>query len=179
MSYVYVGLDNDCRVEKRLPGGIRVTVKFDDPSSDYILKPKGKLKGAVVSPSLPRTEAGYYWGYSVRIASSLSKVFTQCPYKDGNGYDLSLGTSEKGYPVKNFKMRQNSYKHLLVVFGGVEGLECALDNDESLMEDDVSVLFDHYVNTCQNQGTRTIRTEEAILISLTCLEPIIRASFSN
>lgn len=30
-------------------------------------------KGAVVAPHLPRTEGGIYWGYSVRLASCLSK----------------------------------------------------------------------------------------------------------
>jgi len=36
---------------------------------------------------------------------------------------------------------------------------------------DPSVLFDLYVNTCPSQGSRTIRTEEAILISLAALQP--------
>lgn len=50
-------------------------------------------------------------------------------------------------------------RHLLVVFGGLKGLEASLDNDQSLQMDDVSLLFDHYLNTCPGQGSRTIRTE--------------------
>ena len=34
-------------------------------------------------------------------------------------------------------------------------------------------LFDLYLNTCPDQGSRTIRSEEAILISLSTLRPKI------
>ena len=49
--------------------------------------------------------------------------------------------------------------HALVVFGGVQGLETSLDADDSLDIDDPSLLFDHYLNTCPQQGSNTIRTE--------------------
>ena len=58
-------------------------------------------------------------------------------------------------------------RHLLVVFGGLKGLEASLDNDQSLQMDDVSLLFDHYLNTCPGQGSGTIRTEVSILIIAT------------
>lgn len=61
------------------------------------------------------------------------------------------------------------YKHALVVFGGLQGLEAAIENDDELNVEDPSLLFDYYLNTCPKQGCRTIRTEEAILISLTVL----------
>ena len=38
---------------------------------------------------------------------------------------------------------------------------------------DPSALFDFWLNTCCPQGSRTIRTEEAILISLAFLQPAI------
>ena len=50
------------------------------------------------------------------------------------------------------------YSHLLIVFGGLHLLE-VLESDESLPETDPSLLFDHYVNNCPYQGSRTIRTE--------------------
>lgn len=71
------------------------------------------------------------------------------------------------------------YKHLLIVFGGLQGIEAALESDETLDVDDASLLFDHYLNTLPDQGSRTIRTEEAILISLTALRPKIAANVSN
>lgn len=50
-------------------------------------------------------------------------------------------------------------RHMLVVFGGLQGLEASLDSDENLNVTDPSVLFDLYLNTCPGQGSRTIRTE--------------------
>ncbi|XP_057658865.1 putative methyltransferase C9orf114 [Diorhabda carinulata] len=159
-SFINVGLLKEVHTDKLLTPGIRCTVRLD-------LKEQSnkKLKGTVVSPSVPRKETGVYWGYTVRIATNLSKVFTQCPYKEG--YDLSIGTSDKGESVDEFACP--SYKHLLIVFGGVRGLEMALENDPVLDADDPKLLFDSYLNTVPGQGSKTIRTEEAVLISLSAL----------
>ena len=51
------------------------------------------------------------------------------------------------------------FRHALIVFGGVQGLEASLETDENLDIDDPSLLFQHYLNTCPSQGSRTIRTE--------------------
>ena len=51
------------------------------------------------------------------------------------------------------------FSHLLVVFGGLQGLEASLDADNDLHLDDPADLFQHYVNVCPGQGSRTIRTE--------------------
>lgn len=64
-----------------------------------------------------------------------------------------------------------SYNNLLIVFGGLQGLEAALENDPILNVDDPSMLFDHYLNTLPNQGSKTVRTEEAILVSIAALRP--------
>lgn len=121
-----------------------------------------------MSPSLPRAETGIYWGYTVRIAKSLSDIFTKSPYTDG--YDLTIGTSDKGENVHSIEKASIPFDHALIVFGGLQGLEAALDTDDKLNVDDPSLIFDKYLNTVPNQGSRTIRTEEAILISLATLE---------
>ena len=41
---------------------------------------------------------------------------------------------------------------------------------------DPRTTFDMYINTCPNQGSRTIRSEEAILISLSYLQPALTAN---
>lgn len=48
-----------------------------------------------------------------------------------------------------------------------------MDADESLQlpGSESSALFDMWVNTCPGQGSRTIRTEEAVLITLARLRP--------
>uniref|UniRef100_A0A336M442 CSON009462 protein n=1 Tax=Culicoides sonorensis TaxID=179676 RepID=A0A336M442_CULSO len=162
--YVNVGLLNDVRVDQALNENLRVTVKLE-PGQD--LKSK-KLKGSVVSPSEPRKETGIYWGYSVRIATSLTDIFTKSPYEDG--YDLTIGTSDKGEEVTAVEQESLKFKHALIVFGGLQGLEAALESDDKLDIDDPSLLFDRYLNTVPKQGSRTVRTEEAILISLAALK---------
>lgn len=127
-----------------------------------------KIKATVVSPSLPREETGVYWGYTVRVASCLSEIFAKSPYDDG--YDLTIGTSDKGDNVHSLEKQSLRFNHALIVYGGLQGLESALENDDKLSVDDPGQLFHKYVNTIPGQGSRTIRTEEAILISLAALE---------
>lgn len=61
----------------------------------------------VVSPSAPRTKEGLYWGYSVRLASSFGAIFTQSPYKEG--YDITIGTSERGTSVDDLELSNFRY----------------------------------------------------------------------
>jgi len=169
-SFVNIGLKGDCLVKRSIKPGMRVTVRLSD---NYEFE--SKLSGSVVSPSEPRTKAGLYWGYTVRTAKDLSTVLTGCSYKDG--YDLTVGTSEKGEDVDGISLPQ--FSHLLVVFGGVGGIEAALEVDEQLEADDPKDLFDKYVNSCPYQGSRTIRSEEAILITMAALRGKISAALSS
>ncbi|CAG0896953.1 unnamed protein product, partial [Darwinula stevensoni] len=164
-SYANIGLKGDIKLDLKLEPGLRVTVKLDegqDPAAD-----EGNLRGKVVSPQAPKQELGLYWGYTVRLADSLGAVFSQPTF--GRSYDLCVGTSERGDSVDDVKVPD--FDHLLVVFGGVKGLEAALDADQSLVASDPKDLFDLYLNLCPHQGSRTIRTEEAILVGLSALRP--------
>nr|CCA17295.1 conserved unknown protein putative [Albugo laibachii Nc14] len=171
-SYVYVGLPKEVRVDKRIHPGIRVTVKLDQTTNN-----SKKLLGTLVSPSEPRQKTGIYWGYTCRFAPSLRHVWQECPYE--SGYDLKIGTSERGNQSTNdpaFSLP--AFKHGLIVFGGVAGIEECVGNDEtiSLSSEESNKLFDMWVNTCPSQGSRTIRTEEAVLISLSALMPHVSMS---
>lgn len=168
-SQVNVGLLQDVSTDKLLNPGIRVTVRMLPPS-----EVSKKLKGKIVSLATPRAETGVYWGYTVRIANSLSQVFTQCPYKDG--YDLTIGTSDKGTPIDNLPSNGVTYNHALIVFGGLHGIEAALESDEQLQVEEASLLFNHYINVLPNQGSRTIRTEEAILIAMSSMRTKLKAN---
>ncbi|XP_076014786.1 kynurenine--oxoglutarate transaminase 1-like [Genypterus blacodes] len=170
-SLVNCGMRKEARIDKQLQSGLRVTVKLDKTQSQ-----DNKVhKGVVVAPHVPRTEGGLYWGYSVRLASCLSAVFTESVYKEG--YDLTIGTSEKGTDLDQTTLAP--FKHLLVVFGGLQGLEASVDTDQNLDVTDPSLLFDLYLNTCPGQGSRTIRTEEAILISMAGLRTKITTAISH
>jgi methyltransferase len=176
-SMVDCGLRQQIFVPVELEPNTRVTVKLNslkDGNNDHA------LEGEAVSPELPREEGGYYWGYSVRQASSLSNVFTECPH-DG-GYDVSIGTSERGVPIASLldtswgSRITPDWAHLIIVFGGIAGLEAALASDTQLLDagvGNVGEVFDHWVNLVPRQGSRTIRTEEAVWVGLMALRSVI------
>mmetsp|Transcript_32401 Transcript_32401/g.32701 ORF Transcript_32401/g.32701 Transcript_32401/m.32701 type:complete len:322 (-) Transcript_32401:254-1219(-) len=167
-------------INTRLTPGVRCTVQI--PKAEY---GKKNVAGTVVSPDAPREFDGRYWGYQTRLADSLAKIFDECPYE--GGYDLKVGTSERGDVSiddakfalvkggKETKGAKTSFQHAMIVFGGVAGIEECVDADESLTlpGKDSRQLFDVWVNTCPYQGSRTIRTEEAVMITLARLRPYL------
>ena len=178
-SLVNSGFKTPVTIPASIPPHTRVTLKFaaSTPPADF---QTAQLAAEAVAPSAPREEAGYYWGYAVRAASSLSTVFTECTY-DG-GYDLTVGTSERGAPLSSLaatavkKSPVPEFKHMLIVFGGVAGLEVAVKADAELAGMGVTQpekLFDHWVNLCPGQGSRTIRTEEAVWLGLMGLRGVV------
>lgn len=203
-SFVECGVPNRLvQIDRTIPPGIRCTVQLDikayESRSQY--KPNSKtgitiMKGKVVSPTTPRDTDGIYWGFTTRMASSINAIFKECPY-DG-GYDLKVGTSERGdvniddprfcLTKKNVKQKKKKpkskiigedadehFNHLLIVFGGVAGIEESVDADESmtLSGEDSKKMFDVWLNICPFQGSRTIRSEEAVFITLARLSPYI------
>lgn len=135
------------------------------------------MLGKLVSPAEPREQIGVYWGYSARYASSLSQVWNECPFKEG--YDLKIGTSERGHvSVDDTDFKLPKYRHALIVFGGVAGIEACVNADETIpvSGEDSHSLFHMWVNTCPSQGSRTIRSEEAMLISLAALRRTLSVS---
>jgi predicted SPOUT superfamily RNA methylase MTH1 len=126
--------------------------------------------GTLVSSAEPREQTGVYWGYTARMAPSLRNVWEDCPFP--GGYDLKIGTSERGsVSVDDADFSLPKFRHALVVFGGVAGIEECVNADETIPAsgEDSHSLFDMWVNTCPEQGSRTIRSEEAVLISLGAL----------
>lgn len=182
------------QIDRVLTPGIRCTVKLDPKA--YVTKNTSSKKGVsvmegtVVSPTTPRDEDGIYWGYTTRLASCINAIWEECPYE--GGYDMKVGTSERGdisIDDPKFCLRKkpttkkqakpeggnDHFNHLLLVFGGVAGIEECVDADESmkLSGEDSKKMFDVWVNICPYQGSRTIRSEEAVFIALARLSPYI------
>lgn len=177
-SVVNCGIRNQLvEIDRVIPPGIRCTVKIEP--REYA-SPGKTMKGVVVSPSAPREHNGAYWGYTTRIASSIKAIFDECPYP--GGYDLKIGTSERGdvsvddgsFQSKISKSYAN-FKHSIIILGGVSGIEECVDADETMdiTGNESKKLFDVWVNICQYQGSRTIRTEEAVMISLSRIRPLL------
>jgi predicted SPOUT superfamily RNA methylase MTH1 len=166
---VDIGLPQKRLVEDlEIPPNTRVTLKLQ--KADF---------AEAVAPTEPREAEGYYWGYTVRRCESLSAVFTECPF-DG-GYSISVGTSERGMPLSDVSGLgvSQTEAHTLLVLGGVAGLETAAKNDVGLQRagiksSTVGELFDHWVNVCPGQGSRTIRTEEAVWLGLMGMKTVMQ-----
>lgn len=191
--YVDAGLDRLVEVDRPVPSGSRVTIDMSPSGPSYEKAPGKYLFGNVVDRATPAATDATYWGYRVRTARALSDVFSSSPIAP-QGYDLTIGTSERGThisksgrPTRSFALPE--FSHLLIVFGGVHGLERSVKGDAKLEElgisshsenggSDVGDLFDFYLNTCPQQGSRTIRTEEAILISMAALQPFLNGNDS-
>lgn len=177
-SMVNCGIRNQLvEIDRVIPPGIRCTVRIE--AKEYASTSKA-IKGQVVSPSAPREHDGTYWGYTTRIAPSIKAIFDECPYS--GGYDLKIGTSERGdisVDDGSFQSKVSTsfsnFKHSIIILGGVAGIEECIDADETL---DISgnqskKLFDLWVNICQFQGSRTIRTEEAVMICLARMQHVL------
>ncbi|KAH4001027.1 hypothetical protein HBI56_012590 [Parastagonospora nodorum] len=197
-AYVEVGLPYPIRVPipagSPVEEGMRTTVRFSnpDPLASWPNMSKSdcdSIDAIACANSLPREEGGYYWGYTVRRAPSLSSVFSECEYP--SGYDYTIGTSERGIPIHsilpgNASSSHNKvlepFKHLLLVFGGVAGIEPAVANDPELVakglgKKNADTLFDKWVNLVPGQGSRTIRTEEAVEFGLCSVKPWVDSMY--
>ncbi|RDL36149.1 uncharacterized protein BP5553_06761 [Venustampulla echinocandica] len=152
-TYVEAGLRIPVTVKEQIPPNTRVTLKFVDGAEEASKNASiEEIKAEPVNPDEPREESGYYWGFNIRKAGCLSDVFTECAYE--GGYDVTLGTSERGIDVEDLRsgseeQKINGFKHLMIVFGGVAGLEVAVKNDEELQKlgvVDAKDVFDRWVN---------------------------------
>jgi predicted SPOUT superfamily RNA methylase MTH1 len=67
-------ISQEVQIDRKLKPGIRLTVELEDENAS-------NLKGKAVSPKTPREQYGLYWGYRTRMADTISKVFTECPFE--------------------------------------------------------------------------------------------------
>ncbi len=115
--------------------------------------------------------------YSAKIwALHTSKNTIENRNRSQGGYDLRLGTSERGSVQPAAELVLPPFRHALVALGGPLGLEACLAADPEPPAADAAALFSRWLNVCPGQGSRTIRTEEALLIALTYLRPALEAA---
>jgi len=153
-SLVDIGVEQPALVSgAQLPINARVTVKITDLGR----RPRAALAS--------RDEVQAYWGYHVTISdASLGRLVKSRPC------DLVIATSRHGRPFMEVrdelgKRLKNSSKTLVAFGAPTQGLY-EIAARERLQLDEVA----HFtINTIPNQGTETVRTEEAIYASLTIL----------
>jgi len=153
-SLVEIGVERPILVPNmRLSLDDRVTVRITE---------LGKHSKAVLAN---RSEMQLYWGYRITVSNvSLGQLV------ETRAFDLVIATSKHGIPfakVRNKLIEQwKKSCSILIAFGApTQGLYEILAR-EHLELDSVA----HFtVNTIPNQGTETVRTEEAVFASLAIL----------
>lgn len=123
--------------------------------------------GQVIPQGSPKQHDGLYWGYKVRLASSLSAIWTESPHEIG--YDVTVGTSEKGSSIEQPNFKFPKFRHMVIVFGGSGGIEKAVEKDATVKHMQADKMFDKWYNLLPHQGLSSVRTEEAIFCGLGAL----------
>ena len=153
-SLVEIGVERPILVPKaRLSLDNRVTVKITE---------LGKHPKAVLAN---RSEIQSYWGYRTTVSNvSFGQLIKT------RNFDLVIATSKRGAPFIKVrdKLAENWKKSssILIAFGAPSQGLYEIVAHEHLELDEIA----HFtVNTIPNQGTETVRTEEAIFASLAIL----------
>jgi methyltransferase len=109
-----------------------------------------------------REEVPQYWGFRVRIEKRQFGKFVS-----EEGFDLKISTARIGKGFADVSTALNakwqSSQRILVAFGPPSRGLHEIAEDEGLKLETIS---DFIVNTVPNQGTATVRTEEALLATL-------------
>ncbi|MDD1766812.1 MAG: RNA methyltransferase [Candidatus Methanomethyliaceae archaeon] len=151
-SIVDIGLKNPVECPLPLPINRRMTLKL--------------VNGSWLPSS--KEEVPYYWGYQVILEfKGLAQLLSM------HRYDFSIATSRMGLPLTSvaadLRKALSEGIHVALLFGSpAEGLHEIIKREGAHIED----LVDLVVNTIPNQGTATVRTEEAVMISLAALSSI-------
>ena len=152
-TIVDIGADRTALCREKLSINKLFSFKIVKLSKKYIL----------IEPDEP----DFYWGYEVLTT-----------YKDLYGSiqevkpDLVVGTSRYAKPITTIfdevKHKIKDVRHLAILFGGpYSGLREIVQGRKN--------IIDLEVNTVPSQGTKTIRTEEAVLITLTAFNLLLNA----
>ncbi len=147
---VDVGLERMLECRGDVPIGRRVTVQITSVGKNLV--------GDVIEQS----KISIYWGYRVR-----EMKFKLGSLLEKERFDLIIGTSRYGTGIlddwSKISSSLKSVESVLVVFGSPRlGLREILAQEGKIPDD----LFDFFVNTVPDQDVSTVRTEEAVLISL-------------
>ncbi len=152
-SQLDAGFGSPVTVVARLRKFDRVTLRLTRVSP--------RLEAELVKPR----ELDIYWGYRVsRRNATLTELVRS------RREDLTISTSREGKDIgqvlKDLTLRWNSASSSILLFGSPrEGIPEILARDKT----EVSQVADFNLNTIPEQGVETVRTEEAVLATLSVL----------
>ncbi len=147
---VDIGSEHPAILLGQAPLNKRITVKI------------AKITERVEVQEVPRSSVPDYWGYAVTIDEApLAKIV------QNRNFDLTIATSKFATRLQDAEQslaaKWAKADRILLLFGSpTRGLfEIAKDEGTNLND-----LADFVLNTIPNQGTETVRTEEALLATL-------------
>jgi methyltransferase len=157
-TYVDVGLDAPVRLNEMKPAGEKILVKVNSKQHE--------VRGSEVSPDM----LNGYWGYSVSFFGSLGELLSsrrsdELILTSINGRQIS-----KNHLLDSLKNKIGSIEDLLVVFGSPKNGLGKIIRSEGGNDSEYPFI----INMFPDQGTHTIRVEEAILGSLAILNNYIK-----
>jgi len=153
-TIIDIGVEQPAIIPNRqLPLVKRVTVK--------ITKVDKRVEVEVAN----RDEIPQYWGYIVAVEKRPFGKFAK-----SRGFDLIVATSKYGDPLvdvtEEMAEKWKKANAILIAFGApTQGLYEIVRNEGLSLEG----VADFVVNTIPMQGTKTVRTEEALVASLAVL----------
>ena len=145
-----VGLEKPVTVAGNCGVGERITIRLDSVGQN--------LRGEIVEQS----KINIYWGYLVtRSKSKLANMLEK------ERFDLKIGTSRYGVQLQEVWTKISDSlgdaRSILLAFGSPKiGLKEILAQENRSPGD----VFNFFVNTVPHQNVATVRTEEAVFISL-------------
>jgi predicted SPOUT superfamily RNA methylase MTH1 len=154
---VDIGLERTIECPGEFPVGKRVTVRLVSLGQNL----RGEIIEATNKKRFQASAVPIYWGYKVTKAAQLGALLRN------SAFDLTVGTSRYGSPIAEvWPSLSADFKRagsVLVAFGSPKlGLREILAQENT----DPGNVFDYFVNTVPDQRTVTVRTEEALPISL-------------
>jgi predicted SPOUT superfamily RNA methylase MTH1 len=153
-AVVDVGMEYPLVLGSPLPPNApcRVTVRVERTAKD-------SLEASLV-PSATRSD---YWGYRVTDAQRPLGEFLPRT----SAYSLIVATSRRGTPIRDswatLQIRWRDARRILILFGShAEGLTEIMHRQGH----ELTSLAHFVINTIPGQGVATVRTEEAVMLSL-------------
>jgi predicted SPOUT superfamily RNA methylase MTH1 len=154
VDVVDIGVEKPIRFFGKAPSrGSRVTIKITEVSPELRCEMAKKI------------EIPTYWGFEIQASKkTLGELASE------TFYDLTLATSRTGTPIateeEHLKARIAKARSILIAFGSPRcGIQEILHHEHRELTD----CFQFILNTVPEQGTETVRTEEAVLASLAVL----------
>jgi predicted SPOUT superfamily RNA methylase MTH1 len=151
VDVVDIGVERPIRFFGKAPSrGSRVTIKVTEVSPE----PRCEMAKKI--------EIRTYWGFEIQASKKTLSELTS-----GTFYDLNIATSRNGTPVaaeeEHLKAQIAKARSILIAFGSPRnGIQEILHHEHRKLTD----CFQFILNTIPEQGTETVRTEEAVHASL-------------